>query len=669
MKNPRQRLAVCLASTALALAWAAPAWATTYFDGQRGEIQARISTQNTFQHDGVDTFDWVQWRNEVRFDLKYDLIPVGKTYGILEGAKLNLLYRGRYDAVYDIRDSFDRHGYDRDDFRFPEGKYPRELFLDLAFTGPLKNFSARIGRQQVVWGESDLFRSLDVVNPLRVDQNGFVGEDFADYREPLWIAKFLYNLENIGILEGAGLEVFYSPDSRPQADRFNLILPGTYRIGEDTRNVLDGFQTSTMLPWQQVRSPWEIVRVGGIQGVTRNVFVMDAPATVQNADGSFSDFIYQIRSDTPRSEVDADRSMVGVRLLGNTFGNAYVTLNYLFKRSDRGQSLIAFHEIFDKNQPGTGAIRGDILNEAVVAALSPDNNGNFIPDLQEQQIRDCISGRSPELIIAPQAFGRTDIPLSQWHGSVRSVPGNPNLDTGAFSTACLSVPRKHPWTHILGFTLTYNDYDYTGFVWRLEQSFSTKEPSQGTSPAHPKRLRGCLDNDPTTVCDGVPRARDFSTMNARFYEVWRSMVGFDYLRSINASLGMKMRNPLLRSLLVDQWFFTFQFLNEYLSHVTNHNEAAVSLYDRTQHWNPLLTFSMTGFFLNNRFRPTLSAGYEVNQSFPLFITQFDYYMTPRISFRVGEIVYAGSSRVMDRNFLAYYADRDTTYFRVIYYLL
>ena len=44
------------------------------------------------------------------------------------------------------------------------------------------------------------------------------------------------------------------------------------------------------------------------------------------------------------------------------------------------------------------------------------------------------------------------------------------------------------------------------------------------------------------------------------------MVGADYLRSIAPGVGRKMENPLLRSLLTDQWFFAFQFLNTYNAH-------------------------------------------------------------------------------------------------------
>ena len=60
---------------------------------------------------------------------------------------------------------------DEDELRFPEFNddvdFIRELYLDAAI--PFKNgheLGFRIGRQQVVWGRTDLFRVLDVINPV-----------------------------------------------------------------------------------------------------------------------------------------------------------------------------------------------------------------------------------------------------------------------------------------------------------------------------------------------------------------------------------------------------------------------------------------------------------------------------------------------------------------------
>ncbi|MEA2627261.1 MAG: hypothetical protein QOD06_3306, partial [Candidatus Binatota bacterium] len=259
----RQRFGTFLIAVVTLLALASRASATQYFGpDRRGEIQARLGTQNTFQHEDLSGIDWVQWRNELRFDLKYELIPRNDTSGIFRTANFNLLYRARVDPVFAIREQYRDRNYDRYDFLFPEGDRPRELFMDIAFNGALSPLSLRIGKQQVVWGEADLFRSIDVVNPLDITQSGFVGEDFADLRTPLWIAKGLWDIGQLGPIGEAGLEFFYSPNSRPQIDRGQILFGETYRLHVNQHNVLTGFERNLTLPFESVRHPWEIGRVG-----------------------------------------------------------------------------------------------------------------------------------------------------------------------------------------------------------------------------------------------------------------------------------------------------------------------------------------------------------------------------------------------------------------------
>ena len=96
------------------------------------------------------------------------------------------MYRGRIDPVYIVRDKY-RELYNEnqtDHFMFPENDI-REINLDVDFGDVFGHkLSMRLGKQQIVWGESDLFRSIDIVNPLRIDQNGFVGEAFRRLPHP-----------------------------------------------------------------------------------------------------------------------------------------------------------------------------------------------------------------------------------------------------------------------------------------------------------------------------------------------------------------------------------------------------------------------------------------------------------------------------------------------------
>ena len=678
-----------------AIASASRTYAAQSFDDQRGELAARVATQNTFQHHDDHSINWVQWRNEVRFDLKYDLIAPGsgESWGPVKTLRFNMLYRGRLDPAYLLRDSYERRNYNRGDFEFPEGKTPRELFFDVGFNGALHDLSLRIGKQQVVWGEADLFRSLDVVNPLDIRQNGPVGEDFADFRQPLWIAKALYDFGDVSrYLNSVGLELFVSPNSRPQASQQNVLFGETFKLTTLQHNVVSGFPANLTLPFRQVRSPWELGRVGAKYA--------DSPAVVQQADGSLADFMYLIRNDVPPSEFSTSAMMAGVRILGTTIGNANFTLNYLFRRSDSASSAVEFSELFNPALPGTGALQPDVQARAVAAALTPDLNGNGIPDGQEHQILNCLQSRLTnghgEFLLDPHSVNPAF--TGSFDGSVYSDPTNPQLHTGAnqmsyhpvlpvpgdglvHSSACLDIPVFHPWTHIIGATLNYND-EFTGLVFRLEESFSTKEPRQ-LSNNSPERL--IAQRDATAACAAgdqaacaslapgpntrlaVPTERDFETRTKRYTQVWRSMVGADWTSSIASSYGHTVSNPLLRSLLTDQWVVSFQFLNEYDTHA-EHVDNAASFTNRYQHWNPFLTLSGTGFFMYQRLRPVLAFAFDPNQNVPLFYTQAAYFVTPKVEVRLGEVLYMGSTRAEDSGGLHYYADRDTFFIRLTYFL-
>ena len=85
--------------------------------------------------------------------------------------------------------------------------------------------TARVGKQQIVWGESDLYRSIDVINPLRIDQNQGAGEKFDEFRSPIWALKLNYSVGNVGSLfSNVFIEPFYTPGFRgPNSD---LIVDG-----------------------------------------------------------------------------------------------------------------------------------------------------------------------------------------------------------------------------------------------------------------------------------------------------------------------------------------------------------------------------------------------------------------------------------------------------------
>ena len=92
-------------------------------------------------------------------------------YKISDAWRLTLETRAHYDPV-------NRLG------------YPNKLWLDprqAVVEGKAGKVDLKLGLQQVVWGQADGLRVLDVINPL--DYREFILEDFLDSRRPLWLAR------------------------------------------------------------------------------------------------------------------------------------------------------------------------------------------------------------------------------------------------------------------------------------------------------------------------------------------------------------------------------------------------------------------------------------------------------------------------------------------------
>ncbi len=95
-----------------------------------------------------------------------------------------------------LKDYMDK---DLDELRFREFNddldFIRELYLDMAFalSQGKQEVAMRVGRQQIVWGRTDLFRVLDVVNPMDFSMQNLYTE-FEDQRIPQGILNVEYRL-------------------------------------------------------------------------------------------------------------------------------------------------------------------------------------------------------------------------------------------------------------------------------------------------------------------------------------------------------------------------------------------------------------------------------------------------------------------------------------------
>lgn len=244
-----------------------------------------ISAQNLFRMRQVGNFNLVQQRNTLRVGVDYKWLHDGKLIGqynspsFIKQSSLYMLYRGVYDSVYDLKPGGAFYNFEgtrdggfndiprsaRDAVKWEN--VLREAYVDIDFDAiPL---SLRLGRQQIVWGETDNFRLLDRVNALdftwHLQQEIDIGRGWDQLRIPYWMIKWLYRLEDIGPISNAFLEGFWNPgDWYPNKRRFLPYSPWSLPVVNPIPEALSKLERGTVLFRQgdYTRNPEDNSQVG-----------------------------------------------------------------------------------------------------------------------------------------------------------------------------------------------------------------------------------------------------------------------------------------------------------------------------------------------------------------------------------------------------------------------
>ena len=175
------------------------------------EIEGFVQAENILRTPNFQGAKFIMQRNTAQIESKYHFLQEGRAFGWLstgplEDASLTVIGRGVYDSIYDIGDAMsDKFTVQEREKRKFEYKL-REIYVDTA----IPPFSLRIGRQQVVWGETDNFRALDVINPLDSRWH-WTRESWEDIRIPLWMVRAIYDIGKIGPLEESFAEAVWIP--------------------------------------------------------------------------------------------------------------------------------------------------------------------------------------------------------------------------------------------------------------------------------------------------------------------------------------------------------------------------------------------------------------------------------------------------------------------------
>jgi hypothetical protein len=180
------------------------------------ESDTETGNRQGYTRNDISAGNLVQHRNLGVIEINHDLRNLTKDLDLLYplkalqlNAKYHVVGRFMYEGVYDYGPSAFQDARDADKENVDHFKQSYDLweaYLDLS-RGP---FFARIGRQNLAWGETDIFRLLDGINPI---DNSFGGvfEDLDDRRIPLWMLRSSWNLGLVGPISSLTLEGFFVP--------------------------------------------------------------------------------------------------------------------------------------------------------------------------------------------------------------------------------------------------------------------------------------------------------------------------------------------------------------------------------------------------------------------------------------------------------------------------
>jgi hypothetical protein len=205
----------------------------------------------------------------------------------------------------------------------------REYYSQINFTD---NFSARIGKQQVIWSEADALSGTEVTNPANISWHGVYGAESAeDTRTNLRMVKLNYILPDIGKTANNEWEGFIIPGD----------FEGSIKATADPRNpwippiALGGGTPATAFPLNINRNGQRI-NVNEAPNLDQKamIFVPIGPLVKGKPSGQFYDVILKNLSRPPSNSLQ--NSEFGTRLstllpIGNGLQTSFI---YLYEFRD-----------------------------------------------------------------------------------------------------------------------------------------------------------------------------------------------------------------------------------------------------------------------------------------------------------------------------------------------
>jgi len=382
-----------------------PAGATLHFGDLK--LSGDLSAQNLVRMRTVGGFDPVQQRNTARIRLDYAWLHDGQFLGkfgapdFIESSSLYLLYRGVYDSVYDwapggrlydftghaipgvtltgqpTPNSLSKISADTRDALKWENTL-REAYVDVNLRNiPL---SLRIGRQQIVWGETDNFRLLDRVNALdltwHLQQETEIGHGWDQLRIPYWMLKWLWTLEDVGPISNAFVEGYWNPgDWYPNKRRFLPYSPWSLPVSDPIESVgLNGVYKSTLFrQGDYSRDPVDNsqvgIRYGGMAGGVQFTLAYLYGRYNQD-DGANTAFVRAISDPALAAEVLTTRLLLPAEYLAPYTHTVGFSANYA---DEWTEAVLKTEQVYVFGMPfNSGDIRSPVLPAQLFGTVGKD---------------------------------------------------------------------------------------------------------------------------------------------------------------------------------------------------------------------------------------------------------------------------------------------------------
>lgn len=191
----------------------------------------------------------------------------------------------------------------------------REFYVKKSFNlDDGKQVFVKVGKQQVVWGRTDLFRVLDVINPVDFSRNN-IYDELQDIRIPMWILQAEYRMGASDTFQDRNISVVWNFDQfRPS----NLGQCGTPNVILDAGCILRGF-----------KSLWDN---GGTIGNFASALPPGAPGNGPHLSTDFGPGTIGIRN-VNLPEWKLKNTQLGLKWEGVTAGGFSFSLNALAYRS------------------------------------------------------------------------------------------------------------------------------------------------------------------------------------------------------------------------------------------------------------------------------------------------------------------------------------------------